>query len=246
MEDEDSNYRVYFIDKDECRNSGTLCGGPPNEEDWKNCKSLVKFLKLFYDATKRFSGSMYVTSNAFFDDIFVIQTNFDQLIRSHDYIFSSMARNMKRKFERYWGNRNKINLLLYVAVALDPRKKLTYLQFCFSEIYNDVVVNGMLDEVKDALTRLYEHHASIDSPSVQVESEDETSMIQVHVNYDDPCKLIASRYRRFLEERQSIGCKNEVDKFLAENCEGTDDEKFDILSWWKNNSSRYRILSQVA
>ena len=101
MEDEDSNYRVYFIDKDECRNSGTLCGGPLNEEDWKNCKSLVKFLKLFYDATKRFSGSMYVTSNAFFDDIFVIQTNFDQLIRSHDYIFSSMARNMKRKFERY-------------------------------------------------------------------------------------------------------------------------------------------------
>ena len=246
LEDEDSNYRVYFIDKDECRNSGTLCGGPPNEEDWKNCKSLVKFLKLFYDATKRFSGSMYVTSNAFFDDIFVIQTNFDQLIRSHDYIFSSMARNMKRRFERYWGNRNKINLLLYVAVVLDPRKKLTYLQFCFSEIYNDVVVNGMLDEVKDALTRLYEHHASIDSPSVQVESEDETSMIQVHVNYDDPCKLIASRYRRFLEERQSMGCKNEVDKFLAENCEGTDDEKFDILSWWKNNSSRYRILSQVA
>lgn len=131
-------------------------------------------------------------------------------------------------------------------MVLDPRKKLTYLQFCFSEIYNDVVVNGMLDEVKDALTRLYEHHASIDSPSVQVESEDETSMIQVHVNYDDPCKLIASRYRRFLEERQSMGCKNEVDKFLAENCEGTDDEKFDILSWWKNNSSRYRILSQVA
>lgn len=43
-----------------------------------------------------------------------------------------------------------------------------------------------------------------------------------------------------------MGCKNEVDKFLAENCESTDDEKFDILSWWKNNSTRYRILSQVA
>ena len=49
----------------------------------------------------------------------------------------------------------------------------------------------------------------------------------------------------------SYGCsrngtinKLEVDIYLDEGCEKQDD--FDILSWWKNNASKYKILSMVA
>jgi hypothetical protein len=41
------------------------------------------------------------------------------------------------------------------------------------------------------------------------------------------------------------GCRTELDKYLAEECE-EDDKKFDILQWWKAQSSRFPILSRLA
>ena len=38
--------------------------------------------------------------------------------------------------------------------------------------------------------------------------------------------------------------KTEVDKYLDEVTE-EDEDGFDILTWWKNNSSRFSILSLV-
>ena len=44
-----------------------------------------------------------------------------------------------------------------------------------------------------------------------------------------------------------MGCSNEIDKYLAENCESRwGDVKFQILGWWKANSSRYQVLSKLA
>ena len=31
--------------------------------------------------------------------------------------------------------------------------------------------------------------------------------------------MVNSRFEQFLEAEQSIGCTNEIDKYLAENCE---------------------------
>jgi hypothetical protein len=39
--------------------------GPPNYDDWDRIRTFLKFLKLFYDATLRLSGSLYVTSNMY-------------------------------------------------------------------------------------------------------------------------------------------------------------------------------------
>lgn len=45
--------------------------------------------------------------------------------------------------------------------------------------------------------------------------------------------------------QQYLDEKSELDKYLEEACERYNSE-FDILSWWKGNSSRYPILSTVA
>nr|POF09297.1 zinc finger bed domain-containing protein ricesleeper 3 [Quercus suber] len=42
------------------------------------------------------------------------------------------------------------------------------------------------------------------------------------------------------------GCSNEIEKYLAENCESRKDVKFEILGWWKANSDRYQVLSKMA
>ena len=66
-----------------------------------------------------------------------------------------MATNMQTKFEKYWGEGDKINPLLYVAMVFDPRKKLRFLKFSFSKIYGNVVAKVMVDKMKDLLFKLY-------------------------------------------------------------------------------------------
>ena len=60
-------------------------------------RKFVKFLKLFYNATKRFSGSLYVTSNAFFDEIYMIKRNIDLFSRSEDLFFVLNGKNNERE-----------------------------------------------------------------------------------------------------------------------------------------------------
>jgi hypothetical protein len=57
-------YMSYFLEFDSKGNKKNI--GPPSLEDWKNDRTLVKFLKIFYTVTLRFYGSLHVTSNSFF------------------------------------------------------------------------------------------------------------------------------------------------------------------------------------
>nr|XP_023901326.1 zinc finger BED domain-containing protein RICESLEEPER 1-like [Quercus suber] len=239
MDFEDDGYSSYFRSKED---SGGL--GSPCMSDFQNCRAFVTFLRLFYNATKKFSGSLYVTSNAFFDEIFVIQESISHLVKSQNTLLKNTATNMQTKFEKYWGGGDKINPLLYVAVVLDPRKKLRFLKFSFSEIYGKEVGNVMVDEVKDLLMKLYTFYCSVNSPNVQEPSGSERA--QMVGDASDPYVMVHSRYELFLEAEQSVGCSNEVDKYLAENCDGRRDVNFEVLGWWKDNSSRYPMLSKVA
>ena len=138
----------------------------------------MSFLKLFYIETKKFSDSLYVTSNTFFDEMFVIQKNIAHLIKSQTHLLKNMATKMKAKFEKYWGKGDKINQFLYVAVVLNPRKKMRLLKFSFSEIYGDEVANERVDLVRKTMDRLYDYYSCVDSPKVVVPSESERTHIE--------------------------------------------------------------------
>ena len=94
---------------------------------------------------------------------------------------------------------------------------------------------------------MYDYYSCVDSPNVVVPSESE----MIHIKGDtigctDPYAMVNSRYERFLEAENSIGCSNEIEKYLAENCKSRRDVKFEILGWWKANSDRYQVLSKMA
>ena len=102
----------------------------------------------------------------------------------------------------------------------------------------------MVYKVKDLLMKLYTFYCSINSPNVQEPSGSERT--QMVGDASDPYVMVHSRYELFLEAEQFVGCSNEVEKYLAENCDGRRDVNFEVLGWWKNNSSRYPMLSKVA
>ena len=96
MDFEDDGYSLYFRTKED---SGGL--GSPCMSDFQNCRAFATFLRFFYNATKKFSGSLYVTSNAFYDEIFVIQESISNLVKSQNTLLKNIATNMQTKFEKY-------------------------------------------------------------------------------------------------------------------------------------------------
>ena len=60
----------------------------------------------------------------------------------------------------------------------------------------------------------------VDSPNVQVLSGSERTHIEGEsIGCSDSYEMVNSRFDHFLEVEQSIGCSNEIYKYLAENCE---------------------------
>ena len=71
-----------------------------------------------------------------------------------------MTANMNAKFDKYWGNLEKQNKLLYVTVVLDPHYKLDYLQFCFQRIYEEDIVKSMITSIRFHLLKLIEFYTN--------------------------------------------------------------------------------------
>ena len=192
MDYEDDSYSSYFMKKE---NSGGM--GSPSGIDFQNCRTFVGFLKLFCNATKKFSASLYVTANTFFDEMFIIQENIFHLSKSQNHLLKNMAIKMESKFDKYWEKGDKMNHLLYVAVVLDPRKKLRFLKFCFSEIYGNEMADVMVELVRGSLVKLYDYYSCVDSPNVQVPSGSERTHIDESIGYSDPYAMVNFRFDRF-------------------------------------------------
>ena len=106
------------------------------------------------------------------------------------------------------------------------------------------MVEVMVDKVKDLLSKLYNFYSYIHSPNVQEQSGSERTKFESDAS--DPYVMVHSRYERLLQVEQSVSCSNEVEKYLAENCDSRKDTNFEILGWWRDNCSRYQVLSKVA
>ncbi|CAN1280506.1 Zinc finger BED domain-containing protein RICESLEEPER 2 [Linum perenne] len=183
--------------------------GVPDEDDWNDARRIMGFLKCFYDFTLKVSGSSYVTSNLFFPEIVILYRMLKMWEGSSDNQLSSMA--------------NKMNKLLYIAVVLDPRKKMDFVAFTLSRVYPEENKGTLLaDLVKKATYDLYDHY--------------------VKTRKIDPVK----EYKQYKEEVDGVIYKTELDKYLREEPDDTPDPKFSVLDWWKLNSHCYPILSQMA
>ena len=59
-------------------------------------------------------------------------------------------------------------------------------------------------------------------------------------------KSYNNRFKQYLANENSVESKYELDRYLLESFEEPDVEDFDILIWKKMNSSRYRVIFQIA
>jgi hypothetical protein len=149
-----------------------------------------------------------------------------------------MALKMKNKYDKYWGDPNKINML-YFAVIVDPRYKLKYVKF-FEDIYSESIAKDITSIIRLALVKLYEEY----NDSVTTSSRQPSSPTPV-LDDDDVDPLI--KYKKHKAAEMYTDKKLELDRYLEDPQEQEEDNyEFNILAWWKVNSSKYRVLSQIA
>jgi hypothetical protein len=62
---------------------------------------------------------------------------------SGDYILSAMTEKMMTKYNKYWEDLDRVNLLMFVVVLLDPRTKLRSLEFGFKDVLSVELYTNM-------------------------------------------------------------------------------------------------------
>ncbi|KAI8560296.1 hypothetical protein RHMOL_Rhmol04G0244300 [Rhododendron molle] len=107
---------------------------------------------------------------------------------------------------------------------------------CCEHILNLIVVEGLKDR-NESILRVRD--------VVRVQAPSATPSVVVDEDCDDRLSL-ASEFDTYLEQEYSSVCSSKVDKYLNDLCERKDISDFDVVLWWKNNSNKYPILSQLA
>ena len=131
---------------------------------------------------------------------------------------------MKSKFDKYWGNFDNMNHLLYVGLLPDPQYKLRYLEYRFDTLYEQQKATDTADRVKDVLLSLYDAYtqnplgsspatvaaqAQVQKPSGSMKRDDSNVVVDVRV-----MKMMG--FKKHLKGIDSSNNKSEVDKYLAE------------------------------
>jgi hypothetical protein len=56
---------------------------------------------------------------------------------------------------------------------------------------------------------------------------------------------LMNRYSKLMTSKSDVQHKSELDRYLIEEI-GKPNENFDILNWWKVNSTKFPVLAQIA
>ncbi|XP_054786855.1 zinc finger BED domain-containing protein RICESLEEPER 2-like [Prosopis cineraria] len=110
---------------------GTKREGPPKASDWNKTRVFLNFLKLL-----------------------------EENIVNVDPLLMKMSLSMRSKYEKYWGQTENMNPLLIVAVILDPRYKLAYVNHIFEQLFLDLeVCMAMKIKIKYVLYHMFDEYS---------------------------------------------------------------------------------------
>lgn len=82
----------------------------------------------------------------------------DKCCANEDQSLWEMAKRIKTKFNKYFGNVNDINLTLFIACILDSWHKWDYVKWMIYRVYESKKVEILQDEVLTSLTSLFEQY----------------------------------------------------------------------------------------
>ena len=79
-----------------------------------------------------------------------------------------MAGNMKKKYDKYWGNYESVNPFLFVSILFNPRHKERFLRYCFVVLFGEFKANELVVKVRNNLSSLYDEYKLLYCDDVEV------------------------------------------------------------------------------
>ncbi|XP_024029605.1 zinc finger BED domain-containing protein RICESLEEPER 2-like [Morus notabilis] len=152
----------------------------PSSAEWDKVEKIKTFLKLFYDATLKFSGTKYPTANLYFPSIWHCCFMLKQYLEGDDEYLKYMATAMWGKFQKYW---SQFHLTLAIACVLDPRFKLRLIEFSYKKLYGDDCVECI--SMRSTLYSIFEEYNEFDEIFL-VESTTASQKSELDLYLDEP------------------------------------------------------------
>ncbi|GKC29417.1 zinc finger BED domain-containing protein RICESLEEPER 2-like protein [Tanacetum coccineum] len=185
--------------------------GVPISFDWVNVRRLTMFLEHFYELTLKVSGTLYVTSNSFLDDITSIYAALNNCINGvPNANLAAMAKMKKCKFDKYYGSLEKCNMATVVAFVLDPRNNFEYVEVLLGDVYGKIEGKAMCAMIKASLVEFYEDYVRIHaSPETHTmfESVDASSSMNKRsattTPVIEPSAILKQKVRMEMKRRKS-------------------------------------------
>ncbi|CAL5199326.1 unnamed protein product [Lathyrus oleraceus] len=242
LEDEESSYREFFGK-----------GNPPSNDDWDIARAFSAFLKLFYEATETFSTSQNMSLHTCFHQVSAIYCELKQATLNLNDFFASVGGDMMEKYNRYRGSPDKKNKMIYFGIILDPRYKLSYIEWAFKDMYGvgSKFGSDLVKSIKENLQKLYDWYKQAydqEHNSIQPLGSGGNNVSNDETNASAARSSLMARadaFEQHLEEQDSIDQQNELEVYNSSKCVKRD-PNFDILVCWKRNSIEYPILSTMA
>ena len=176
-----------------------------------------------------------------------MQASINRMCSSTDEKKKRMAMSMKEKYDKYWDNMDNMNYLLHVAVVLDPRNKMCYLEYCLELVYgkNSSKTKTILERVNKTLDELFQHFKT--NTEREKSERTRTASSSTPAGYFDIGNGVDMEidFEKFMEQRGQGVNKTELEVYLSDEMEKRVDD-FQILGWWKLNSTKFPVLFEVA
>ena len=126
---------------------------------------------------------------------------------------------------------------------------MKYLKYWFNKWYSKEMAEFALKLVRDVSDKMYAHYAKgtkLSSASGNGQATNVGSSIELSASFPyNPWKIALHKFDEHIATKDDNECTTDVDKYITEASE-KNREGFDILAWWKVNSTRYVILFEVA
>ena len=210
------------------------------DSDWKIGEYFFKFLEVFYNATELLSGVYYPTAHLALHQLFNISEVFS-FYRNID-LFAPIVYQMQNKFQSYWAG---CPMLYALATILDPRCQLDGTASLMSAVADNLCINMELtiDDARKMLEQLFELYDK--KYGARQEEQQSTSTSRTSSGPKGSSWSFLKRKEKASGSSSAHGSSSELIKYFESNFV-IDDDKLDILQWWKSKQDRFPTLSMIA